>query len=346
MKLGFGLITCQRPPGDRRSDADLYQQAIELAVEAERLGFDSVWLTEHHFVDDGYMPSLLAVSAAIAVRTQRIQIGTGLVLAPLHDPVRLAEDAATVDLLSRGRFVLGLGMGWRREEFEGLGIPIAERRRRLIDAVSVLRQAWGDGLVTGTSRRPYPGVSVRPKPHRPGGPPIWIGAFAEKAVRRAGRIADGYMSGDLAADEFAQQVAWVREELAARDPVHEGFEVSLYQPTFAWEHGDAWPQVRDHLHYLNWKYEDMDGAFGRPGPAPQPPPLTAESEAGIRANALVGSPEQVAAGIHGYRQAAGDGLHFVAQLYWPGMPYERQLEAMRVFAERVAPLVRGRSQRA
>jgi alkanesulfonate monooxygenase SsuD/methylene tetrahydromethanopterin reductase-like flavin-dependent oxidoreductase (luciferase family) len=339
MKLGYGLITCQRPPDDPRSDAELYQQAVELAVEAERLGFDSVWLTEHHFVDDGYMPSLLAVAAAIAVRTERIEIGTGLLLAPLHDPVRLAEDAATVDLLSRGRLVLGLGMGWRQEEFDGLGVALAERRGRLLDAVAVLRQAWGDGLVTGTERRPYPGMSVRPKPYTPGGPPIWIGAFVERAVRRAGRIADGYMSGDTGPDDFAHQVAWAREGLAGSDRPERPFEVSLYQAAFAWEDGDAWPLVRDGRHYLNWKYEDMDAATGRAGAAPAPPPLTPEAEAEIRQHALVGTPEQVAEGIRAYRDAAGDDLHFVAQLYWPGMPYERQLEAMRVFAEKVAPLL-------
>jgi alkanesulfonate monooxygenase SsuD/methylene tetrahydromethanopterin reductase-like flavin-dependent oxidoreductase (luciferase family) len=340
MKLGYGLITCQRPPGDERSDADLYRQAIELAVEAERLGFDSVWLTEHHFVDDGYMPSLMAVAAAVAVRTERIEIGTGLLLAPLHDPVRLAEDAATVDLLSHGRLLLGLGMAWRAEEFEGLGIPMSERRTRLIDAVAVLRQSWSDGLVTGTKRRRYPGMSVRPKPFRPGGPPIWIGAVVEPAVRRAGRIADGYMSGDTGPAEFAEQVGWAREglaEAAAQRP----FELSIYQPTFAWENEDAWPLVRDHHHYLNWKYEDMGDARGRAGNAPEPPALTPESEAEIRRHALVGTPEQVAEGIRAYREAAGDDLHFVAQLYWPGMPYERQREAMRVFAERVAPLLRG-----
>ncbi len=339
MKLGYGLITCQRPPGDERSDADLYRQAIELAVEAERLGFDSVWLTEHHFVDDGYMPSLMAVAAAVAVRTERIEIGTGLLLAPLHDPVRLAEDAATVDLLSHGRLLLGLGMAWRAEEFEGLGIPMSERRTRLIDAVALLRQSWGDGLVTGTKRRRYPGMSVRPKPFRPGGPPIWIGAVVEPAVRRAGRIADGYMSGDTGPAGFAEQVGWAREglaEAAAQRP----FELSIYQPTFAWENEDAWPLVRDHHHYLNWKYEDMGDARGRAGEAPEPPALTPESEAEIRRHALVGTPEQVAEGIRAYREVAGDDLHFVAQLYWPGMSYERQREAMRVFAERVAPMLR------
>jgi alkanesulfonate monooxygenase SsuD/methylene tetrahydromethanopterin reductase-like flavin-dependent oxidoreductase (luciferase family) len=341
VKLGFGLITCQHVPGDGRTDADLYEQAIQLAVEAERLGFDSVWLTEHHFVDDGYMPSLMAVAAAIAVRTTRIEIGTGLVLAPLHDPIRLAEDAATVDLLSRGRLLLGLGMGWRREEFEGLGIPIEERRTRLLDAVAVLRQAWSDGLVTGTRRRPYPGISVRPKPYRPGGPPIWIGAFAERAVRRAGRIADGFMAGTGSAADFGERVAWVREELAARSPAPERYEMSIYQSTFAWEDGDAWEVLREHLHYLDWKYEDMTDAHGRTGPAAAAPPLTAADEERVRRETVVGTPEEVAEGIRAYRDAAGEDLHYIAQLYWPGMPYEQQREAMRVFAERVMPLLRG-----
>jgi len=285
------------------------------------------------------MPSLLAVAAAVAAGTERIEIGTGLLLAPLHDPVRLAEDAATVDLLSRGRLLLGLGMGWRAEEFQGLGIPMSERRTRLIDAVTILLQSWGDGLVTGSKRRRYPGVSVRPKPFRPGGPPIWIGAVAEPAVRRAGRLADGYMGGDSGPAEFAEQVGWVREG-QAEAAVQRPFELSIYQPTFAWEGEDAWPLVRDHRHYMSWKYEDMDEARGRAGDAPEPPSLGRESEAEIRRHALVGTPDQVAEGIRAYAEAAGPDLHFVAQLYWPGMPYERQREAMRVFAERVAPLLR------
>ena len=142
MDLGFGLITCERYPGDPRSDQDLYRDALELAAEAERLGFDSVWVSEHHFVDDAYLPSLLPMCAALAARTSRMAIGTSLLLAPLYEPVRLAEDAAVVDLISAGRLVLGLGLGWRREEFEAFGVSLSERGPRMEETVAILRQAW------------------------------------------------------------------------------------------------------------------------------------------------------------------------------------------------------------
>src|ERR671936_371952 len=271
MRLGFGLITCQRPPGERRSDAELYRDAIDVSVLAERLGLDSVWLSEHHFVDDGYMPSLLPVAAAIAARTERVTIGTALLLAPLHDPVRLAEDAATVDLNSGGRFVLGLGLGWRAEEFEGLGISQRDRRRRLIDAIVVMRQAWSDGPVAGTWTAPYPGTWVAPMPAA-GGPPVWIGGSAEPAVRRAGELADGFMASSPSPSGLARMAGWIRDEMARRGRDPAGFEWSVHAPTFHWHGDDAWGRVRDHRWYVDWKYGDMAGARGRTGPAANPPP--------------------------------------------------------------------------
>ncbi len=339
-RLGFGLITCQRYPGDGRSDADLYREALELAREAERLGFDSVWLSEHHFLDDAYMPSLLPVAAAFAAVTERVEIGTALLLAPLYEPIRLAEDAATVDLLSRGRLVLGLGQGWREEEFEGLGIELRDRHRRLEDTVATLRQAWSDGLVTGGETISYPGLAVTPKPARPGGPPVWIGALAEPAVRRAGRIADGFMATEVTPDSFAEQVAWAREarERAGGDP--ETLATALHLPTFAWDGDDAWERVRPYHHYVSWKYEDMEHARRRTGPPPAPPPLGAVEEEELRRSIVLGRPEDVAEEILRFDQAGGGGVHYVARLYWPGMDPGLEREAMAVFAEEVAPVVR------
>jgi alkanesulfonate monooxygenase SsuD/methylene tetrahydromethanopterin reductase-like flavin-dependent oxidoreductase (luciferase family) len=329
MRIGFGLITCQRFPGDPRTDADLYREAVELAEEAERAGFDSVWVSEHHFVDDGYMASLLPVCGAIAARTSRVEIGTGVLLAPIHDPVRLAEDATAVDLLSNGRLLLGLGLGWREEEFEGFRVPVRERVSRLRKAIEVCREAWGDGLVSSR------GVAVTPKPARRGGPPIWIGAHGETAVRRSARIADGFMAVLVTPESFAQQVAWVREELerAGRDPA--AFTFSLHAPTFAWEGDDAWERVARHFDFVDWKYVDMSDARARTAAGKPPPPLTSQREADLRSKMLVGRPEQVAEQIARYEEAAGTEIHFVARLYWPGMEPAVQREAIRVFGDRV-----------
>jgi alkanesulfonate monooxygenase SsuD/methylene tetrahydromethanopterin reductase-like flavin-dependent oxidoreductase (luciferase family) len=338
VKLGFGLVTCQRYPGDSRSDADLYREALELAEETDRLGFDAYWLSEHHFVDDAYMPSLLTFAAAVAARTERIEVATGVVLAPLHDPLRLAEDAATVDLVSGGRLLLGVGLGWRQEEFEALGIEQRRLGRRLEEIVEALRQSWSDGLVTAGVPQP---VAVTPKPARPDGPPIWIGGSAEPAVRRAGRIADGYLASRIALDDFAERCGWLREELerSERDPSAFGIGVSIV--CFPWpDPEEGWRLVRDHAHYLLWKYADMAGARARTGPPPPAPPLSADDEQRLRAAAIVATPEQVAERIRGYAEAAGDNFQFVARAYFPGLDPQVQREVVRLLAEDVAPLLR------
>jgi alkanesulfonate monooxygenase SsuD/methylene tetrahydromethanopterin reductase-like flavin-dependent oxidoreductase (luciferase family) len=335
MRFGYGLISCQRYPGDPRTDADLYREALDLAEEAERLGFDSVWTSEHHFADDAYTPSLLPLTAAFAARTHSILLGTGLLLAPLYPPLRLAEDAAVVDLLSQGRFILGLGLGWLDWEFDALGVPLGERARQTEEAIRICRQGWGDGLVDG------PGVAVHPKPFRPGGPPIWLGAHAEPAIRRAARLADGWMAGEPGLDEFSVGAGWLREEATRAGREADALEVAGYWPVFVWEDGEAWERVRPYHHYIEWKYDDAEGARGRLGPIPTPPPLDAQSEAAIRSTMLCGSPDEVAARIGEYAEAAGPRFHFVARLYYPGMDRAMMRESTRLFAERVVPALRG-----
>ena len=118
-------------------------------------GFIDAWLTEHHFVDDGYSPSLLPIAAAVAARTSRIRIGTFLILLPLHNPIRIAEDTATVDLISGGRFDLGVGLGYRRKEFADQGISHTERGARLREGVIMLNhRRRADHLKMKAGRRP------------------------------------------------------------------------------------------------------------------------------------------------------------------------------------------------
>lgn len=331
VKTGYGLISAQRHPRDGRSDAELYREVLDLVVEAEALGFDSVWTTEHHFADDAYMPSVLPVSAAIAAVTERVEIGTGLALAPLYEPLRLAEDAATIDAISGGRFILGLGMGWLDWEFEALGRSLSDRVRRLQEAIVTCREAWGDGLVEAA------GVAVTPKPARPGGPPIWIGAGAEKAVRRAARLADGWMAGEAGVDGFATAVGWIRDELARGGRSASDFEIAGYWPVFTWDGDDAWDLVKPYLQYMEWKYEDAAGSKGRLGQLPLPPELDADGEDQLRQAIICGTPEQVAARIRRYAELAGERFTFIGRFYFPGMPRDTMRRATELFAHEVIP---------
>lgn len=331
MRFGYGLITCQRHPEDLRSDADLYAEALDLAAEAEDLGFDSVWTSEHHFADDSYMPSVLPMSAAIAARTSRVQIATGLALAPLYDPIRLAEDAATVDAISGGRFLLGLGLGWLDWEFEAFGRSLTKRGSAMETVIRTARQAWSDGLLVDR------GVGVTPKPGREGGPPIWIGAHAEPAVRRAARLADGFLAGEPTIEEFAGAVGWIRDELAVGGREASEFDVGGYWPTFTWDEKDAWDLVKPYLRYMEWKYEDAADAKGRLGDLPQPPPLGADGEEALRAGILCGTPDEVADRIGELGDVAGAGFTFVGRFYFPGMDRDVMRRATRLFANEVIP---------
>ena len=276
MTLGFGLLSAQLRPGET-DWTRAYDDTVRLAVEAERLGFSSVWTTEHHFVDDGYMPSLLVVSAALAQATSRIEIGTGVILAPMHHPLRLAEDAATVQLLSHGRLALGLGLGWSEVEYAGLGADMRRRGAAMEETLRILPQAWsGEPFTHEGSVYQLPTLAVRPTPSTR--IPILVGGGAEPAIRRAARLADGIFS-NAPAEQFGKQVGWVLDELeqAGRDPSTFRFiHYSILLPGAS--RADALARYRDAVWALNWKYSDMEASATRSLPAASPPPFEGDDE--------------------------------------------------------------------
>src|SRR6266545_3889624 len=165
LHIGIGLFTAQVPPDSPRTFVQEYREIVDLARLAETLGFESAWVSEHHGSGDGYMPSLLPTLAAFAAATEHIKLGTGVVLTPFHHPLRLAEDAATVDLISGGRLILGLGLGWREEEFRMFDIPMAERGRRTAETIEVLRLAWtGERFSYAGQHISLDRVQVTPRP--------------------------------------------------------------------------------------------------------------------------------------------------------------------------------------
>lgn len=313
VSLGYGLITCQRHPDHDHGWSPLYAEALELAAFADELELDSVWVSEHHFVDDGHLPSLLVLLAAMAARTERVALGTGILLAPLHQPFRVIEDAAVVDQISGGRLILGLGLGWRDEEFEALDVPIADRVRRTVGLMQLARTAWSGNPVNVLDGAASPVVT--PTPARPGGPPLWLGALAEAGIRRAGRIGDGFMATEVTPDELREQVALVREE-RLRAGLTAPFTVALHLPTLV---GVSFGEAAELLRYPGWKYEDMAEARSMAGPLRRPSAAGADELERLAVTSLAGSEAEVADRIREYAEAAGGSLHMIARSYLPGL---------------------------
>jgi alkanesulfonate monooxygenase SsuD/methylene tetrahydromethanopterin reductase-like flavin-dependent oxidoreductase (luciferase family) len=179
-------------PWDERYNALLDQIAW---LEEEVPAFTQVSLSEHHFVDDGYSPSVLAIACAVAARTERLGILTNIIQLPLHHPLRIAEDALTADAISRGRLRLGVAIGYRELEFEALGADRRRRRQLIEEGVAVLRQAFaGEPFRHAGEEWTLPEVRVTPGPIRPGGPPIWMGGTVPAAIERAARLGDGFVA--------------------------------------------------------------------------------------------------------------------------------------------------------
>ena len=338
MALGLGLLSAQLRPGET-DWTRTYDETIRLAVEAERLGFGSIWTTEHHFVDDGYMPSLLVVSAAIAQATTSIEIGTGVILAPMHHPLRLAEDAATVQLLSHGRLLLGLGLGWSEVEYAGLGADMRRRGAAMEEILEILPQAWsGEPFTHQGAVYQLPTLGVRPAPSTR--IPIVIGGGAEPAIRRAARLADGIFS-NASAETFAQQVRWVTEELEAidRDPatfrfIH--YSVLLPGPSRA----EALARYRDAVWAMTWKYSDMEASASRPLPPPSPPAFDRPDDSLLqRRTAFAGTPDELVETLQGIRASVPVPVEFVARSHLPLLEWEAQLELVEQLAADVLPHV-------
>jgi len=196
MRFGIGLFSMQTHPKLKYSHEDLYRNTIEQVEIAEQSGFDSAWLSEHHFLEDGYCPSPLVMASALLARTTSIKVGTSILILPLHDPVRIAEDCAVLDNISGGRFHLGVAIGYRKEEFDGMNVPMKQRPSRIEEGIEILKKCWAEEEFTYKGRRyEYNNINVTPKPVQKPTIPIYIGAFEEPAIRRAGRLGYPLMIG-------------------------------------------------------------------------------------------------------------------------------------------------------
>ena len=335
------------------------RDVVEHAVLAEKHGFDAVWTCEHHFSPDGYLPAPLVALAAIAERTERVTVGTDILLASMWDPVRFAEEAAVVDQLSGGRLILGLGTGYRDVEFEGLGLRRRQRVPRLLECIRVLRQtateggASGIGLLDGDEL-----VPMSPVPLQAGGPPVWIGGFVEPAVRRAGRHADGYIAPQMGAGGLQRRIGWVGEETTRAD-------MAIAQSTLTFVAArDAAELVAPGLRQLQsqsrgWKAAEAEpraeraerpGATqgwepGQEWQSADPGRAMVHDDEKLAHALVIGTPDECIEKLRsfvevlGARPATAIG-HLASRLTYPAVSDAANTESVRLFATEVIPALR------
>ena len=243
----------------RGSTPEMYSDALGMAEWADSHGGLALSLCEHHASPDGYLPSPLMMAAAMAARTQRIAIRVVAIIAPLHDPVQLAEDMALLDLLSGGRAGFVVALGYRQAEFDLYGIPFSERGRRLDAAVETIRAAWRGEPIPGRD----PSLRITPRPTTPGGPPLFLGGGTPAATRRAARLGLGMITeAPGLAGDYAEAC---RQRGVAPGSFIEGPARGVTAAFVDHDPDALWDRIGHHLLHDATTYHDWNAAAGKTG---------------------------------------------------------------------------------
>lgn len=319
MKFGF-LLKC---------DVD-FKQAIEQSVLIEKLGYDSIWIPEHHGYEGNYVPHPLIALAALATVTQRVTLGPYVLLLPLYHPVLVAEQAAMADLISNGRLILGLGVGYVTEEFESMSVPYKERGGRMEEGLPLIKRLWNEDVVHHDGKYyKFKNAKVYPRPVQKD-LPIWVGAWVETAIRRAARLADGWVPGPTADYQVLEYCYRIyRDELQKvgkpLDIEYAACRELYIAPTKeeARKRGESLYELYKHT-YLQW-----------------PHPWLKERERGlsyaelVKDRFIIGDPDDCIQAIKTFSTLGIN--HFIFRVQEPGVSHEQALDQINLFAREVMP---------
>ena len=314
-----------------------FAESVEQMVIAEEYGFDTTLVSEHHLVDNGYFPAPMVTGGAIAMRTKKMRIGSGVLLLPLWDPLHVAEHGAILDIISQGRFTLGIGQGYRKEEFEAFDVPLTERPRRTREGVEAIRALWTNPVASyhGKHYR-YENVTLRPLPTQKPHPPIWIAAKMRSAVRLAARVGDAWFADPITPlAVLKERMASYKEVLREVGKPDGGFEFPLMREVYcaetdekAW--ADAWePMLYIYREYLQWGHMlDEEGKSVAPGDE--------RALALLRGRFIMGSPETCIRECEKYRRELGV-TNLIMRMKAPGIPSAKVKSSIKLWGEKVMP---------
>jgi len=338
--MNFGTFLLMQSPS-ARSSAEIYGRALEMAQAAESLGFRSVWLAEHHFSTYGYLSRPVQLATYIAARTARLRVGTAVIVVPLHHPLVIAEEIATLDLLAGGRVDIGLGRGYQHYEFERLGLELESSRARWEESIDIILKAFaGQPFSYDGKFFKIPETTVFPQPLQKPRPPIWITAQSPDSVEGAVRRGFNVLTGGFGVPiermaEFRRLFDRVVAEVKPSAPLQVGVQRAVYVTDSAADARAAAEEARWNMRVtlsLRNHYERVERGRAIPVPAPKEPDVDDLLDRFL----VIGTPDTVIRQITRVRDLVGI-THFNCSFWFGDLAQARVLRSMELFAREVMP---------
>ena len=331
VKFGY-LMAFRNPPElSKQTSSEFYSSMFEQIEFLDQAGFDTIWITEHHFVDDGYLSAAMPMLAAMAARTRRVKIGSFVILGPFYHPLRLAEDAALIDVISNGRLRLGIGVGYRLEEFEIFKVPRQERVGRTLETIEIMKRAWGGERFSFEGKYfSFKDARVLPKPISRPYPELLWGGMAPASIRRAARLDLGFAC-NLGAKEISNYHSALRE--LGKDPAAYSIVNSRIVHVADTE-DEAWAEIEASVMYQmelygKWLAEGQIQTSGQYSPDP----------VALRESAILGPPERVIGKLQSLT-ARTPMTELAISMQHPGLDPAKAMRSLKRFASEVLPALR------
>jgi alkanesulfonate monooxygenase SsuD/methylene tetrahydromethanopterin reductase-like flavin-dependent oxidoreductase (luciferase family) len=334
--MKFGLIlNSQFVAGE--DPAQKIRELVDQVRAARDNGFDSVAVSHHYLLTPFAMPQPLPLVARLAPESGSMRLVTNIFLLTYHTPAYVAEQVATLDVMTDGRFVFGVGLGYRPEEFEGMGVEMKTRVSRFLEVLEVSKRLWTEDVVTHRGRHfALTNASLTLRPVQKPYPPIWVAASGDPAYERAARVGDACLINPHASlATVERQMGLYRKALAdagtpfpAEAPIFRECSVARTREAAL---GDAKP-------YLLQKYKAY-ADWGLDKPMPKSESLQAPYEELVRDRFIVGTPDECRAELERYHQRLGVN-HFLLRVQWPGMPQKLVLPQIELLGQQVFPRLR------
>ncbi|HXU90483.1 MAG TPA: LLM class flavin-dependent oxidoreductase [Methylomirabilota bacterium] len=342
--MNFGTFLLMQSPSARPSE-EIYARAIDIAQAAESLGFGNVWLAEHHFSTYGYVSRPAQLASFLAAKTSRIRVGTAVIVVPLHHPLVVAEEIATLDLVSGGRLDVGLGRGYQHYEFERFGLELESGRARWEESIDIILKAFeGRPFSYAGKLFTIPETTVFPQPVQKPRPPIWITAQSPDSVEGAVRRGFNVLTGGFGVPlermaEFRRLFDRVVAEVKPPAPLKVGVQRAVYVTETLADARAAAEEARWNMRVtlsLRNHYERVEHGRAVAVPAPKEPDVDDLLDRFL----VIGTPDTVIRQITRIREAVGI-THFNCSFWFGDLEHARVLRSMELFSREVMPAFRG-----